>query len=172
MEIISYFDLATVFALAVLGRLLFLVLFEPGLAYKIDFALPAPDSENFLPLLTAVIDQPALGISGCEVFRNGAASQAARQVRRNIPDFTGRRRDKIIRGLRSTLRRVRIAAMVSSPIAGVIPPNFASFRLPPLIERNNEKQKFLPIERDFPDRHSGTGLRQCAGWANEGKRLV
>ncbi|HTN66207.1 MAG TPA: phospholipase D-like domain-containing protein, partial [Burkholderiaceae bacterium] len=69
---IDYFDLAALFALGVLGMLLFLVLFEPGLAYKIDFELPAPDSENFSPLLAAVIDEPALEILDCEVLRNGA----------------------------------------------------------------------------------------------------
>ncbi len=68
---IDYFDIAAVFALVVLGVLLFLVLFEPGLAYKIDSELPAPDSENFSRLLAAVIDETVLEIRDFEVLRDG-----------------------------------------------------------------------------------------------------
>jgi cardiolipin synthase len=69
---IDYFDIAAVFALVVLGVLLFLVLFEPGLAYKIDSELPAPDSENFSRLLAAVVDETVLEIRDFEVLRDGA----------------------------------------------------------------------------------------------------
>ena len=169
---INYFDLAALLALGVLGVLLFLVLFEPGLAYQIGFELPAPDSENFSPLLAAVIDEPLLEIRDCEVLRNGAVSQAARQVRRNTPDFTDRRRDTLSGAADEPPQATHRGDWYPPPIGDVIPPNFASFWLPPLIERNNEKQKLLPIERDFPVRHPGTRVRHRAGYANEGKCLV
>lgn len=68
---IDYFDIIAMLALIVVGVLLFLVLFEPGLDYRIDDPLPAPDSRDFWPLLSAVIDEPALEIADFEVLRNG-----------------------------------------------------------------------------------------------------
>lgn len=76
----DYFDIIAIFALIVVGILLFLVLFEPGLEYKINDPLPAPDSRDFWPLLSAVIDEPALEIAEFEVLRNGAVFYPAELV--------------------------------------------------------------------------------------------
>lgn len=74
---ITYFNIAAVFALTVLGVLLLLVLFEPNLDYRVNAELPAPGSEKFSPLLMAVIDEPALEIKDFDVLKDGAAFYGA-----------------------------------------------------------------------------------------------
>jgi cardiolipin synthase len=64
-------------ALAVVAVLVFLVFFEPGLAYAIKVDLPAPDGDEFLTLLSAVIDEPLLHVGDFEVLRNGEQFYAA-----------------------------------------------------------------------------------------------
>jgi cardiolipin synthase A/B len=74
---INYFNVVAILALLIVSVLLLLVLFEPGLEYKINVELPSPDSEKFFPLLSAVIDEPALEVTAFEVLNNGAAFYAA-----------------------------------------------------------------------------------------------
>ena len=70
---LNYFNVAAFVAIAVLTALMFVVLFEPGLAYKTGAALPPTDSEEFFRLLGAVVDEPALEIAGYDVLNDGAA---------------------------------------------------------------------------------------------------
>jgi cardiolipin synthase len=68
----SYFNIIAIVAIMTMGALLFVVLFEPGLQYRINVVLPPLNSDRFASLLAAVIDKPALGIAGCDVLTNGA----------------------------------------------------------------------------------------------------
>jgi cardiolipin synthase len=67
-----YFELWAIAALGILAWLLFLVLFEPGLAYRLNAELPDARADAFLPLLSGVIDEPVLEIAHFEVLKNGA----------------------------------------------------------------------------------------------------
>ena len=60
-------------ALVVVGILVFLVLFEPGLSYRITAPRLALDSHEFLGLVTAVVDAQLLGRSTVAVLTDGAA---------------------------------------------------------------------------------------------------
>lgn len=64
---------AALAALAVLGVLLWLVLFEPGLPYEIRGTLPPSATHESLGLVAALVDVPVLGSSRVEVLTNGAA---------------------------------------------------------------------------------------------------
>ncbi|MDB5818278.1 MAG: phospholipase D/Transphosphatidylase [Rhizobacter sp.] len=72
-----FLSVSALVALGVLAVLVFLVFFEPGLAYAIKVDLPAPDSDRFLTLLSAVIDEPLLHVGDFDVLRNGEAFYAA-----------------------------------------------------------------------------------------------
>lgn len=65
------FDTIALLALLIIGGLLFLTLFEPGLEYKVNVDLPAPDSIDFFRLLSAVVDEPALEMLHVDVLKNG-----------------------------------------------------------------------------------------------------
>ena len=54
-----------------LAALLLLVLFEPGLEYKVSGELPELDAPAFPDLLSAMIDKPFRPIHGLAVFKNG-----------------------------------------------------------------------------------------------------
>lgn len=62
-----------VFALCVIALLLLLVLFEPGLEYKVSAKLPCLDSPTFPYLLSTMIDKPFRPIHGLTVLKNGIA---------------------------------------------------------------------------------------------------
>jgi len=69
--IITVFHIAAWVALAVVGVLIFLILFEPGLAYRISAPDEPLDSHEFLGLVTAVVDAQLLGKSRVEVLTDG-----------------------------------------------------------------------------------------------------
>jgi cardiolipin synthase len=75
--IFSTFNILALLSIGVVGALTFVVLFEPGLAYRIDVPLAAPDSEEFFRVLSAVVDEPALQIVDHEVLTDGHAFYAA-----------------------------------------------------------------------------------------------
>ncbi|HEX5707794.1 MAG TPA: phospholipase D-like domain-containing protein [Pyrinomonadaceae bacterium] len=87
---ISWFTVAATISIFVLGFLLFLALFEPGLAYKISAAPPASlDSPDFLRILEALTDSKVNSCTHVEVLTNGeiyyeAELQALREARRSI----------------------------------------------------------------------------------------
>jgi cardiolipin synthase len=86
---LNFFAILAVLALVILGVLLFLVLFEPGLDYKVNVELPSSDSKNFLALLAAVIDEPILEVLDFQVLKNGssfysAELEAIRQAKASI----------------------------------------------------------------------------------------
>jgi cardiolipin synthase len=57
-------------AVVLLGALLFVVLFEPGLSYEINAELPPTDTHEFLGLVAALVDAAALGRSRIDVLTN------------------------------------------------------------------------------------------------------
>jgi len=69
--IITIFHIASWIALAVVAVLIFLILFEPGLAYRIVAPDEPLDSHEFLGLVTAVVDAQLLGQSRVEVLTDG-----------------------------------------------------------------------------------------------------
>ncbi|MDB5824168.1 MAG: phospholipase D/Transphosphatidylase [Herminiimonas sp.] len=71
--VFSYFNILALLSIAVVAALTFVVLFEPGLDYRISVPLPAPDSEEFFRVLSAVVDEPALQIVDHEVLTDGLA---------------------------------------------------------------------------------------------------
>lgn len=73
----EYFNIVALVAIAVVGILTFVVLFEPGLAYRIGAPLAAPDSEEFFRVLGAVVDEPALDMLDYDVLTDGAAFYGA-----------------------------------------------------------------------------------------------
>jgi cardiolipin synthase len=75
--IFSYFNILALLSIAVVAALTFVVLFEPGLAYRINVPLAAPDSEEFFRVLSAVVDEPALQIVDHEVLTDGLAFYGA-----------------------------------------------------------------------------------------------
>lgn len=56
-----------------LAALVLLVLFEPGLEYKIRGQLPKLDSPAFSALLSAMTDKPCRAVHGLVVYKNGSA---------------------------------------------------------------------------------------------------
>ncbi|MDB5729005.1 MAG: phospholipase D/Transphosphatidylase [Noviherbaspirillum sp.] len=74
---LNYFNIFAFFAIGILAALTFVVLFEPGLAYRIDVPLPAPDTDDFFRLLGAVVDEPALDVANYDVLTDGAAFYSA-----------------------------------------------------------------------------------------------
>ena len=68
---ITAFHLAAWIALAIVAVLIFLILFEPGLAYRITAPDASLDSHQFLGLVTAVVDAQLLGRSRVEVLTDG-----------------------------------------------------------------------------------------------------
>ena len=82
-------ELALIVAALVSCALLLLVLFEPGLSYRITAALPAPDSRDFLRLVGAITDSDVHDASRVDVLTNGAMFyeaelDAIRAARRTI----------------------------------------------------------------------------------------
>ena len=69
--ILAVFHIAAWIALAILAVLMFLVLFEPGLPYRIAAPDEPLDSHEFLGLVTAVVDAQLLGQSRVEVLTDG-----------------------------------------------------------------------------------------------------
>ncbi|MCA1849679.1 MAG: phospholipase D-like domain-containing protein, partial [Acidobacteria bacterium] len=84
------FLVIAIIAIAVLGFLLFLALFEPGLAYKIDAPVTEPlESEDFLCVLEAVTDSKIHRRGRVEVLTNGevyyeAELEAIRAARHSV----------------------------------------------------------------------------------------
>jgi cardiolipin synthase len=84
------FLVIAVIAIALLGFLLFLALFEPGLAYKISSPTTEPlDSEDFLCVLEAITDSKIHRHGRVEVLTNGevfyeAELEAIRQARESV----------------------------------------------------------------------------------------
>lgn len=68
---ISVLHVVAIGAVVVLGALLSVVLFEPGLEYRIRDKLPAPASHEFLGLLAALVESPVLPTVEVEVLRDG-----------------------------------------------------------------------------------------------------
>jgi len=69
---LSFFHFVAWAAVAVLGALFLLVLFEPGLPYEIRTTLPPCHTHESLGLIAALVDVPVLGHSRVEVLTNGA----------------------------------------------------------------------------------------------------
>jgi len=65
-------ELALTLATLVTCALLLLVLFEPGLSYRVDPPVPAPDSREFLRLVGAITDSDVRDAAGVDVLTNGA----------------------------------------------------------------------------------------------------
>ena len=65
-------ELALILATLVTCALLLLVLFEPGLSYRVDPPVPAPDSREFLRLVGAITDSDVRDAAGVDVLTNGA----------------------------------------------------------------------------------------------------
>ena len=84
------FLVIAVIAIVVQSFLLFLALFEPGLAYKVSTKNPAPlDSEDFMRVLAAATDARVTRGNRVEVFTNGesyypAALAAIRAARESV----------------------------------------------------------------------------------------
>jgi cardiolipin synthase len=84
------FLVVAVIAIVVLSFLLFLALFEPGLAYKVATPQPAPlDSEDFMRVLGAATDARVTRRNRVEVFTNGesyypASLEAIRAARESV----------------------------------------------------------------------------------------
>src|SRR5690349_21645612 len=86
----TFFLVAAVIGILVLCFLLFLALFEPGLAYKISSPETEPiDSEDFLSVLEAICDSKVHSKGRVEVLTNGevyyeAELEAIRAARHSI----------------------------------------------------------------------------------------
>lgn len=70
---ITAFHLAAWAALVIIVMLVFLVLFESGLPYRVTPPGLAVDLHQFLGLVTAVVDAQLLGRSSVEVLTDGRA---------------------------------------------------------------------------------------------------
>ena len=82
-------ELALIVAALVSCMLVLLVLFEPGLSYRIDAPVPAPDSREFLRLVGAITDSDVHDASSVDVLTNGttfydAELHAIRAARRTV----------------------------------------------------------------------------------------
>ncbi|NEX64859.1 phospholipase D-like domain-containing protein [Noviherbaspirillum galbum] len=69
---IDYFAVISVVSIGIVSALIFLVLFEPGLDYRIGTPLPASASDEFESLLCAVIDESPTVVTHWEVHTRGA----------------------------------------------------------------------------------------------------
>ena len=82
-------ELALIIAAVVSCVLLLLVLFEPGLSYRVNAPVPAPDSRDFLRLVGAITDSDVHDASSVDVLTNGtvfydAELDAIRAARRTV----------------------------------------------------------------------------------------
>jgi len=82
-------ELALIVAAMVSGALLLLVLFEPGLSYRVNAPIAAPDSRDFLRLVGAITDSDVHAASSVDVLTNGPAFydaelDAIRAARRTV----------------------------------------------------------------------------------------
>lgn len=66
-------ELALIVAALASCGLLLLVLFEPGLSYRVDAPVPAPVSRNFLRLVGAITDSDVHDATSVDVLTNGTA---------------------------------------------------------------------------------------------------
>jgi len=66
-------ELALIIAAVVSCALLLLVLFEPGLSYRVDAPVPPPDSRDFLRLVGSITDSDVRDASSVDVLTNGTA---------------------------------------------------------------------------------------------------
>lgn len=73
---LGFFHAAALATVAVLGALLWLVLFEPGLAYEIRAALPPSATHESLGLVAALVDVPVLSGTRVDVLTDGATFYA------------------------------------------------------------------------------------------------
>jgi cardiolipin synthase len=86
----TWFDVIAIGSVVVVAFLLFLALFEPGLAYKIKEPVTEPlESEDFLCVLEAITDSRVHRHARVEVLTNGevfyeAELEAIRASRRHI----------------------------------------------------------------------------------------
>jgi cardiolipin synthase len=71
------FHIAAWIALAIVAILIFLILFEPGLAYRISAPDEPLDSHEFLGLVTALVDAQLLGHSRVDVLTDGRTFYAS-----------------------------------------------------------------------------------------------
>ena len=69
---LTVFHFIALGAVVLLGAVLFVVLFEPGLPYEINAKLPPTDTHEFLGLVAALIDAAVLGRSRIDVLTNGS----------------------------------------------------------------------------------------------------
>ena len=74
---LTFFHLGAIAALAILVSLMYLVLFEPALAYRVDDYLPACDSAASRELIRALVDAPMNTAEELLVLTNGEAFYAA-----------------------------------------------------------------------------------------------
>ena len=86
---LSIFHVVALGAVALLGALLLLVLFEPGLSYEIRAELPPCGTHESLGLIAALVDVPVMGRSRVEVLTDGtefyeAELHAIRSARRSV----------------------------------------------------------------------------------------
>lgn len=70
---LTAFHLLSFAAIVVVIALLSVLLFEPGLAYRIDGDLPPCDSHASRGLVAALVDSPVMPATGVEVLTNGQA---------------------------------------------------------------------------------------------------
>ena len=64
-------ELALIIAAVVSCALLLLVLFEPGLSYRVNASVIAPDSHDFLRLVGAITDSDVHDATSVELLTNG-----------------------------------------------------------------------------------------------------
>lgn len=69
----AFVTLSSLFASLVLTALVYVVLFEPGLAYRITGTVPPANTEDFLTVLSSAVEQTPLMPGAAEVFADGAA---------------------------------------------------------------------------------------------------
>ncbi len=107
--------------MGVVAVLLFLLLFEPGLPYRVRPSEAPPDSQQFLDYLSAIVNARPFTLDGVEVLNTGAATYAAelaaiRSARRSIHleaylFLRGRVADEVLAALEERARagvRVRL----------------------------------------------------------------
>lgn len=72
-----FFTIVSSMALLIVAVLLFLVLFEPGLDYRITTPLPPVDADQFLSLWSSLVDVTSHDVTGFSVLKDGAQFYAA-----------------------------------------------------------------------------------------------
>lgn len=139
-ETVSAFHVLAILAILLVGVLLFLVLAEPGLAYRVDRSDCAIDSHEFVGMVAALVDVPVFRSRQVEVLSRGAEFYAAelaaiRQARHSIhlesflfwPSPVG---DRILEALTQCARSgVRVRVVIDA-IGSIITPEryFAGLR--------------------------------------------